>query len=58
MSESYSKVPKTIKLKVTHYFIMTIPYKRELKRKASDRLFDIAFQDFMNLYRDDNEEPF
>ena len=30
ISESYFKVPKNIRLNVTHYFIMKIPNKREL----------------------------
>ena len=30
VSRSYFKVPKTIRLKTTHYFIMKIPNKREL----------------------------
>ena len=29
MSQSYFKVPKTIRLKATHYFIMKISIKRE-----------------------------
>ena len=28
-SQSYFKVPKTIRLNATHYFIMKIPNKRE-----------------------------
>ena len=30
ISQSYSKLPKTIKLNVTRYFIVNIPNKREL----------------------------
>ena len=30
ISQSYFKVPKTIRLNATHYFIMKIPNKREL----------------------------
>ena len=30
ISQSYFKVPKNIRLNVTHYFIMKIPNKREL----------------------------
>ena len=30
VSQSYFKVPKTIRLNVTHYFIMKIPNKSEL----------------------------
>ena len=31
MSKSYFKVPETIALNATHYFIMKIPNKRELQ---------------------------
>ena len=30
--QSYFKVPKTIRLNATHYFIMKIPNKRELQQ--------------------------
>ena len=32
--QSYFKVPKTIRLNATHYFIMKIPNKRELQQIA------------------------
>ena len=31
VSQSYFKVPKTIRLNATHYFIMKIPKKRQLQ---------------------------
>ena len=31
ISQSYFKVPKTVRLYATHYFIMKIPNKRELQ---------------------------
>ena len=34
ISQSYLKVPKTIRLNATHYFIMKIPNKRELQQIA------------------------
>ena len=34
ISQSYFKVPKTIRLNATHYFIMKIPNKRELQQIA------------------------
>ena len=43
ISQFYFKVPKTIRLNATHYFIMKIPNKREL---------DIDFRDFMKLYKE------
>ena len=34
ISQSYLKVPRTIRLNATHYFIMKIPNKRELHQIA------------------------
>ena len=34
ISQSLFKVPKTIRLNATHYFIMKIPNKRELQHVA------------------------
>ena len=58
MSQSYFKVPKTIRINATHYFIMKIPNKRELQQIASNHLSDIDFKDFMKLYKDYTKEPY
>ena len=55
--QSYLAVCKTIRLNVTHYFMMTIPKKRELQQRASNRLSDIEFKNFMKLYKDYTKEP-
>ena len=34
LSQSYFKVPITIRLNDTHYFIINIPHKRKLKQIA------------------------
>ena len=52
ISQSYSKLPKTIRLNVTHYFIKKILKKRELLQIASNHSSDIDFKDFMKLYKD------
>ena len=52
ISQSYFKVPKTIRLNATHHFIMKIPNKRELQQIASNHSSDIDFKDFMILYKD------
>ena len=57
ISQSYFKVPKTIRLNATHYFIMKIPNKRELQQIASNHSSDIDFKDFMKLYKDYAKEP-
>ena len=55
-SQSYFKVPKTIRLNPTHYFIMRIPNKRELQEIASNHSSDIDFKDFMKLHKDYTKE--
>ena len=54
ISQSYFKVPKTIRLNATHYFIITIPNKRELQQIASNHSSEIEFKDFMKLYKRHN----
>ena len=58
ISQSYFKVPKTIRLNATHYFFMKIPNKRELQQIASNHSFDIDFKDFMKLYKDYTKKPY
>ena len=58
ISQSYFKVPKTIRLNATHYFIMKIPNKRELQQIASNYLCDIDFKDFMKLYKEYIKAPY
>ena len=43
ISQSYFKVPKTIRLNATHYFIMKIPNEKELQQIASHHSSDIDF---------------
>ena len=57
-SQSYFKVPKTIKLKVRHCFIMKIPNKREFQQTVSNHSSDIEFKDFMKLCKDYTKELF
>ena len=58
ISQSYFKVPKTIRLNATHCFIMKIPNKIELQQTASNHSSDINFKDFMKLYKYYTEEPY
>ena len=51
ISQSCFKVPKTIRLSATHYFIMRIPNKKELQKITSNHLSDIDFKSFMKLYK-------
>ena len=53
--QSYFKVPKSIRLNATHYFIIKIPDKRELQQITSNHSSDIEFKDFMKDY---TKEPY
>ena len=58
ITQSYFSLPKDITRKSTHYFIMKIPNKRELKQLASHNSSDFDFNDFMNLYKNCIEKPY
>ena len=51
ITQSFFNVPKDIRIYLTHYFVMKIPSKRELKQIASNHSSNIDFQDFINLYK-------
>ena len=46
------KVPKTIKLNTTHYFIIKIPNERKLQQIALNHFSDIWLKDFIKLHKD------
>ena len=58
ISQSYFKVPKTIRMNATHYFIMKITNTRELKQIGSNHSSDNNFKDFMKLYKDYTKKPY
>ena len=58
ISQSYFKVPKTIRLNAMHYCIMKIPNKREIQPKGSNHSSHNDFKDFMKLNKDCIKEPF
>ena len=56
ISQFYFKLPRSIRLNATHYFIMKTPNKRELQQIPSSHLPEINFKDFMKLYKDYTKE--
>ena len=58
ISQSYFKVPNTLRLNPTHYFIMKITNKRELQQIGSNHSSDIDFKDFIKFYTDFSKEPY
>ena len=49
-SQCYFKVPKTVRLNATQYFIMKIHHKRKLQEIASIHFSGTDFKSFMKLY--------
>ena len=58
ITQSYFKVPKYVRLNTTHFFIMKIPNKRELRQIAINLLSDIDFKDFIKIYKEYTDEPY
>ena len=58
IKQSYFRIPKTIRLNSTHYFVIKIPSKRELQKIAFNHSADIDFQDYINLYKKSTAEPY
>ena len=58
ITQSYFAVPKDMRLNCTHYFIMKIPNKWQLKQTASQISSDVYFHDFINLYKKCTTKPY
>ena len=58
ITQSYFSVPKDARLNTTHYFIMKINNRIELKNIATDHSADIDYGDFKNVYRECTKEPY
>ena len=58
ITQSYFAVPKSIRLNLTHYFVIKIPNKRELQWIKFNHFSEFDFQDFMNLYKKCTAKPY
>ena len=58
ITQSYFKVPKQIRLNITHFFVMKIPNNRELQQVALNHSLDIDFKDFIKIYKNYTAEPY
>ena len=58
ITQSYFSVPKNIRLNSTHYLIIKINNRIELKNIATDHSADIDYQDFKKIYRECTKEPY
>ena len=51
ITQSYFKVPKGVKLNSTHFLIMKIQNKRELRQIGLNHSSDISSKDFIKIYK-------
>ena len=51
-------MPKDVRLNFTHFFIMKILNKREFQQISLNHSSDIAFKDFMKIYKKCPAEPY
>ena len=58
ITQSYFSVPKEVRLNSTHYLIIKIHSKRELKQIAINHSADIDNKDFLKIYRNCINEPY
>ena len=58
ITQSYFSVPKDVRLNSTHYSIMKINNKRELRNIADTHSTNIDYQDFIKIYRECTKEPY
>ena len=58
ITQSYFSVPKDVTSNSTHYLIIKINNKRELKNIATNHSADIDYKDFMEIYRECTKEPY
>ena len=58
ITQSCFSVPKDARLNTTHYFIMKINNRIELKNIAINHSADIDYQDFIKIYRECTKEPY
>ena len=55
---SYFKVPKKVRLNITHFFITKILNKRELLQIPLNHSSGIDIKDFMKIYKKYTAEPY
>ena len=58
ITQSYFSVLKDVRLNSTHYLILQIYNKRELQNIAINDSHNIAYKDFMKIYRECTKETY
>ena len=58
MAQSYFRTPKDARLNSTHYILMKIGNKKELKSIAEENSGHLDFKDFLKIYNYCTKEPY
>ena len=58
ITQSYFRTPKDARVNSTHYVIMKIGSKRELKYIAEEKLGYLDYKDFLKIYNYCTKEPY
>ena len=58
ITQSYFRTPEDARLNTTHYILMKIGSKRELKYIAEEKLGDLDYKDFLKIYNNCTKEPY
>ena len=58
ITQSYFRALKDARLNSTHYIIMKINNKKELKRIAEEKSDDLDYKDFLKMYNYCTEDPY
>ena len=58
LTQSYFRTPKDARLNSTHYILMKISNKKELKSIAEENSGHLNFKDFLKIYNYCTKEPY
>ena len=58
ITQSYFRTPKDARLSSTHYIIMKIGNKKELKSIAEENSGQLDFKDFLKIYNHCTKDPY
>ena len=58
ITQSYFRTPKDARLNSTHYILMKIDNKKELKSMAEEKLGHLYYKDFLKMYNYCTKEPY
>ena len=58
ITQSYFRTPKDARLNSTHYILMKMSNKKELKSIAEENLGHLDFKDFLKIYNHCTRDPY